>query len=200
MKKAVLATVLILAGGAAHASTILFSGGSNNQTSVNLSVDGVDVTASAFGTDYDPTSGTGTSVAINRGNNGWGAQGGAERGRLAGGEALVFDFGSEVVRLGSSSVFEAGGQAEAFDLYVDGSLVGSFNLAADAGNSFDLFDFSGQNVTGSTFAFVGTVPNGGGNRGVRIREIEFSVVPLPAGFPMLLGGLGLMWAMRRKKA
>lgn len=56
-----------------------------------------------------------------------------------------------------------------------------------------------------TFSFTSPGPLNGGNQGVgdeswAINDLDVSPVPLPAGLPLLAGGLGLLAFMRRKKA
>lgn len=57
-----------------------------------------------------------------------------------------------------------------------------------------------------TFSFTSPGPsNGGGNQGVKdeswaINSLDVSPVPVPAGLPLLAGGLGLLAFLRRKTA
>ena len=61
-----------------------------------------------------------------------------------------------------------------------------------ANNEFTVLDFAG--ATGDKLEVVFS-------RSGAIGEIEVSAVPVPAGLPLLLGGIGAFaWMKRRKKA
>jgi hypothetical protein len=56
-----------------------------------------------------------------------------------------------------------------------------------------------------TFSFTSPGPLNGGNQGVgdeswAINNLDVSPVPVPAGLPLLAGGLGLLAFLRRKTA
>jgi hypothetical protein len=56
-----------------------------------------------------------------------------------------------------------------------------------------------------TFSFTSPGPSNGGNQGVgdeswAINNLDVSPVPVPAGLPLLAGGLGLLAFLRRKSA
>ncbi|WP_298836487.1 VPLPA-CTERM sorting domain-containing protein [uncultured Roseobacter sp.] len=86
-------------------------------------------------------------------------------------------------------------------LFSGGDIVSSFTLTglneSDTGNSstdneFTLLDFGG--ATGDTLQVVFS-------RSGAVGQIEVSAVPVPAGLPLLLGGLGAFaWMRRRKQA
>ncbi|SFF77452.1 VPLPA-CTERM sorting domain-containing protein [Roseobacter denitrificans] len=86
-------------------------------------------------------------------------------------------------------------------LFSGSTLVKAFSLTADnesdtgnnpANNEFTVLDFGG--ATGDKLEVVFT-------RSGAVGEIEVSAVPVPAGLPLLLGGIGAFaWIKRRKKA
>ena len=200
MKAFTLSLAFFALSTAAQAVTIPFNGGSDNQSTLNLTQGGTSVTVSAFATDYDAAANTGTIANINRNGNGWGVQGGAENGRIAGGEALVLDFGSTRVSLNSATIFEAGGNAEPFELFIDGILAGSFSTLAASGRSQEEFDFNNLDTKGSVFAFRSTIDNGPGNLGVRLSAIDVTIVPIPASAAFLLTGGAAFAAVSRRRS
>lgn len=91
------------------------------------------------------------------------------------------------------------GHDESNTLFVTTDLGGLLTFAAnlvghnDDGHYVDVSALSAfQNITSLTFS-----TNGGGN--VRIDDIEVAAVPLPAGGFLLIGGLGALAALRRRK-
>lgn len=118
--------------------------------------------------------------------------------QLSTAEALEFDFAMPVFLQGID--FNAGadrncatpgkeGPCGTFDLFVDGSLFGSYTAMDDM-----LF----PNIVGSLFRVVATGPLDGG---FTIGSLTVSEVPVPAaGLLLLTGAAGLGFGSRRKKA
>lgn len=173
---------------------------------------------SAFYTDYDATTNTGTQSEVNRSVDGWGvasnnvagSPGKIEGGRVAGGEALVLQFAQEVT-LSSLSLFVQdpglNGPAvvlQQFALFIDGAphAPDPFGTGAMAinpptvmGNGqlvFGTGEFISsfpEDVTGAVFAII-ALNQGAGPQGFRLSNFSGSaVVPLPGTAPILGGGL-----------
>ncbi len=200
MKRFLLSTALVLSAGMAQAATFTFEGGDDSSQMLTLLADDrmTSVTVTAFDTDYIASTNSGTAREINRGTRGWGVRGRPEGGRIAAGEALVFDFDGVRQSLGGVMIFEAGDEVETFDIYADYELVGSFTIPAGPNRGISEFDLEAFEAVGSVFAFVGTSPSGAGNRGIRLSELTVTAVPIPAGGLLLLSGLGIMTLRKRR--
>lgn len=193
---------ILLPAATASASVIYnFGGGSDNSATRLVTVDGLAVQVSGYDTDYDAISNSGTLANINRHSNGWGIQTDPADNRMGLDEALVFDWASKTVTLLSSMIFERGGAPiEIFDLYIDGILaLDDVQVLPDnsGSNTVVSLDMSGFALSGSRFAFVGQTPRTGGdlNQGIRIKQLEVSVVPEPSILMLMsisLIGLGLV--------
>ncbi|WP_300029168.1 VPLPA-CTERM sorting domain-containing protein [uncultured Roseobacter sp.] len=118
---------------------------------------------------------------------------------LASGGVLTFSFLSDIFLDELFLLDSAAGTVAT--LLADGNIVASFTLTDDndsdtgqsaTNNKFTLLDFGG--ATGDTLV-VDFEDSGA------IGQIEISAVPVPAGLPLLLGGMGAFaWMKRRKKA
>lgn len=118
--------------------------------------------------------------------------------QLSTNESLLFDFGTDVFLLGID--FNAGadrdcatpggeGPCGTFDLFVDGSLFGSYTA---------LDDMVFSSIEGSLFEVVATGPLNGG---FSIGSITVGEVPVPGAAILLLSGVaGLGAASRRRKS
>lgn len=117
----------------------------------------------------------------------------------ASGGTLTFSFLSDVVLDELFLLDSATGTIAT--LFANGSIVSSFTLTSgnesDTGNNpdnneFTLLDFGG--AKGDTLKVVFADSGAVG-------QIEVSAIPVPAGLPLLLGGLGAFaWMKRRKQA
>lgn len=196
---AILSAFMALPMAEAGAATVfVFGNGPDNQSQIQRILDGRTLIVDGFDESFNTATGTGGAGRVNQGRSGLGIAGAPENGRLAGGEALRLTFDRDV-RLNSLLIHEAGGQDESFQLFgANNQLLSSFVVSGAGGRRGDLFD--GLGLVGSSFTLVGTDPNGAGNRGIRLRAVTVSAVPLPGALGLALGGLavlgGLAWRRR----
>lgn len=140
---------------------------------------------------------TGGVATVSHNGNGLGVAGNPESGRLALDERLTFDFGTEVVRVLSVEIFESGSQPEEVRVQGGGATV-DLQLLGTGMNPL-AFDLTSEGIVTSRIDFIGLVPNGGGNRGVRIASIEVEVVPLPGSLTLALGAVGALVLVARRR-
>lgn len=171
--------------------------------------------------DFDSTDGTGTAANIiedlrgagaglgvtsepPKSTNTWGFDSSLEQVNFNQEEALVFDFGSQLVSFdsivlneGAHGACPVNGDCGTFDLWVDGILSGS--LTGLGGYSQD---FTG--IIGSVFIFA--VASGSNTSsghltedGIYVAGLTVTAVPLPAAAFLMFSALGGAGIMRRRR-
>lgn len=177
----VLTAFFLLFATSASAVTVLFDFEQNlsdNQTSVDYVKNGVTLTISS------------TGGQVHRAGNGIGVRGNPEGARIGLGEQLTFSFAGYRIDSFMATVWERGSEDERFIFGPDGQQI---ILGGTNGTTLQTFT---SNLAGgaSSFTIQGVEPNGPGNRGIKIANIQvgLSQVPLPAsGFLLLISLLGL---------
>lgn len=116
-------------------------------------------------------------------------------------ESLVLTFG-EAVTVESIAVLDLFG-LETMTVYADGMLVGTLNATFASGdNSFGGYALYvlGSPVTATTLTFVpGSQNDSFGSPDFALAAITLAPVPVPAAGLLLLGGLGLLGAAKRRR-
>ncbi|SHG64286.1 VPLPA-CTERM protein sorting domain-containing protein [Cognatiyoonia sediminum] len=158
---------------------------SDNQTSVDYIENGVTLTVSS------------TGGQVHRAGNGIGVRGNPEGARIGLGEQLTFTFDGYRIDSFTATIWERGSEDEQFIFGSDGLLT-----AFGGTNGVSLQTFTASLLNGaSSFTIQGVVPNGPGNRGIKISniQVELSEIPLPASSGLLLAAImGLGFYKRRK--
>ena len=186
-------------------SSILYTFGAGGDAlpTHSLTVSGLTVKVSGYGTDYNGFNNTGTAANINRHFNGWGIESDPADNRIGLYEALVFNWSPNRVMLLSGIIFERGtAPIEMFDLYIDGTLVlNDFQVLPDnpLSNLVSL-DFSSLGLSGSMFAIVGQTPLDGLDitQGLRIQQLEVARVTEPTSLLLIAMGLLGVGLMRKQ--
>ncbi|MEM9384853.1 MAG: hypothetical protein AAGA68_07310 [Pseudomonadota bacterium] len=197
LMRSALALAAFLAASASSAMPITFNfadGGGNRDvgTLLTQTVSGLTVSVTA----------TGAGIHQN-GTFGLGVSGGAGGNRVAAfadgslDEALIFEFSPTQVSLLESVIFERGGGGQStFELFVDGGLVGSFDIGGGPANTQETLDFSGLGLVGSSYEFRAIAS---GN-GFRVSELTVARVAEPGTLALAsIGLLGLSAMSRRRR-
>lgn len=212
------AAVLLLLGTAAQAGTITFEtdeagfvdtpAGSTGGAPVGPYASGLagvtfTIDADTFGTSGDPLSLNNEQfIAITQNSEGLGVNnlnpdGSGDIDGFGSNDILIFEF-SRSVRL-NEVIFENVDNNDDFVFYTpdqspNAAQFDIFNpIPFDTDGDEGLFSF---NFVGTTFG-IGAI---GFNDNFRVSQLNVSAVPLPAGLPLLLAGLGAFGLVRRRKA
>ncbi|MEP3333705.1 VPLPA-CTERM sorting domain-containing protein [Sedimentitalea sp.] len=178
--------ILMATAGIASASTINLGGSTAQASSFSYSVDGIGVTVTAehyfFGWQDSDVSRTGSGLGAS--SYGW------DNPQLDGivDERMTFSFDQDVSLM--SIDFASFGLGDAYDIYVD------------SGAGMSLIDSASSNpYTFSPYLVGDTLSIGvdGLFSSFRVSSLEVTAVPLPASGLLLLGGLGGIAALRRRR-
>ncbi|MEO0669508.1 MAG: VPLPA-CTERM sorting domain-containing protein [Pseudomonadota bacterium] len=118
---------------------------------------------------------------------------------------LTIDAQTELV---SASITTTGGIASMFATLLDSAGITVFEEFFDANGTVDLLTLADTPLQEGTYNFAvgfisfeaGDPPAVSWTTNSVINEIPASPVPLPAGLPLLLAGLGGLYALRRRRA
>ena len=183
----------VAAGGAASAATVEFDFreivDEPNAATVVMERRGVTATI------------TSTGGSVTTGTEGLGVSGNPNGGRWGVGETLTITFSKNAI-LDMATVFELGGGSN--DVEVEdgsGNLLLSFD-ATDGANTDSFFQATpGGLIEGTVFVFSLTNSDGSASqRGIRLTELDVSIIPLPAGGLLLLAGLGGLAIVRHRRS
>lgn len=190
--RVLLAATLLSATSIAGATVVKFNyaDGKGNRVSesptIVTQIGGLEVTASA----------TNGSLHIN-GDFGLGVTGDPAGNRIGADESVTFSFAPTTVDLLESIVVERGTNGPStFELLVDTTSAGLFEVGGGTDNAVEVLDLSALDLTGSVFEFVGVSGNG-----FRIQELTVqaaNAVSEPATLLLMLVGLGGLAAGRRR--
>lgn len=193
-KLAVLSAALLGASAQAGLLEYNFADGMGNRDAVGpvtYTNNGVDLTIRGS------RSGASAPVHIN-GDTGLGVSGNAvaEGNRIGVGEGLILSFSPAPVTLLRVITFDTidNNEPVAFALFVDGALVGNFNITPD-GELFQSVDVSAFATFGSIFTIQGIA----GSEGFRVAGLRASI-PEPGLLALFGLGLFAMGAARRRAA
>lgn len=219
---AVVLGAALLFAAPAVAVTVAPAGGPGRIASLDLELEGIPVTMSGFGKDFDGRASAGTPARIVSRRRGVAAHSPGAGWGIAGGEALLFDFGGETVALRGLSFLAPRRAADSeFRLFVDGELVMSALLRDGlAARRFSSFFFAPGELTGSVIAVQGMSGTGGSGLrnglprrtpGFLLSSIEVDPLdgqppvfppegvadaPLPAGLALLIAALSALGLFR----
>ena len=94
----------------------------------------------------------------------------------------------------TSVLFSSWGPGDSFDLFLDGALVEPEERSADSSGFYSLAGLTGMSISfGADAGLLGSFDS------YRVSELEVAPVPLPAAGFLLLGGVGGLAMLRRKK-